>query len=222
MIALPDGLLPAAWTWTALAAYAAALAWAVRRAPWTRLRDGEMQHVFLGASVLLMFLWTLRGAVAPGLGVHFLGATVLTLMFGPELALVALGLALAGSVLQGLGGWGTLGVNGLVAGVVPVAVSQGVLRLVERHLPPHLFVYIFLAAFWGAALAMAASVMVQVGVLAAAGVYSLGAMAGEYLPFLPLLMLPEAFLNGALVTALVGMRPGWIWTFDDARYLRGR
>ena len=222
MVALPEGALPPALAWSAAGAYGLVLASAARRAPWGRLREGEMQHVFFGAAVVLLFLWTIRGAVVPGLGVHFLGATVLTLMFGWRLALVAMALALAGAGAYGLARWELLGVNGLLATVLPVAVSQGVLRAVERWLPPHLFIYIFLAGFFGAALAMAASVSAQLALLMLAGGHAPAALAHAYLPFLPLLMLPEAFLNGALVTALVGMRPRWIWTFDDARYLRGR
>jgi len=180
-----------------------------------------MQHVFLGASVLLMFLWTIRGGLAPGLGVHLLGATVLTLMFGWRLALLAMALALAGTAVYGLVGWTTLGVNGLVGTVVPVAVSQALLRLVERHLPAHLFIYIFLCGFLGAGLAMAASVLAEAALLAAVGAAP-DLLSVSNLPYLPLLMLPEAFLNGTLVTALVGMRPRWIWTFDDGRYLHGK
>ncbi len=222
MIALPEGALPPALVWAASGVYGLVLVSAARRAPWARLREGEMQHVFFGAAVVLLFLWTIRGSVVPGLGVHLLGATVLTLMFGWRLALMAMALALAGTGAYGLSRWELVGLNGLLATVLPVAVSHGVLRAVERWLPPHLFVYIFLAGFFGAALAMAASVTAQLVLLRLASGDGPAALSGAYLPFLPLLMLPEAFLNGALVTALVGMRPRWIWTFDDARYLRGR
>ena len=222
MIALPEGALPPALAWSAAGAYGLVLTSAARRAPWARLREGEMQHVFFGAAVLLLFLWTIRGSVVPGLGVHFLGATVLTLMFGWRLALVAMALALAGAGAYGLSRWEFIGLNGLLATALPVAVSYGVLRAVERWLPPHLFIYIFLAGFFGAALAMAASVTAQVVLLVLADGHGSMTLTGAYLSFLPLLMLPEAFLNGALVTALVGMRPRWVWTFDDARYLRDR
>ena len=222
LIALPEGALPPALVWSASGAYGLVLISAARRAPWARLREGEMQHVFFGAAVVLLFLWTIRGSVVPGLGVHFLGATVLTLMFGWRLALVAMALALAGAGAYGLSRWELVGLNGLLATVLPVGVSHGVLRAVERWLPPHLFIYIFLAGFFGAALAMAASVTAQVVLLVLADGHGSMTLTGAYLPFLPLLMLPEAFLNGALVTALVGMRPRWIWTFDDTRYLRDR
>ena len=221
VVILPGLALPPSWLWTSLALYAGVLLWSAHRAPWRRLREGEMQHVFLGASVLLMFLWTIRGGLAPGLGVHLLGATVLTLMFGWRLALLAMALALAGTAVYGLVDWATLGVNGLVGTVVPVVVSQALLRLVERHLPAHLFIYIFLCGFLGAGLAMAASVLAEAVFLAAAGTVP-GLLSASNLPYLPLLMLPEAFLNGTLVTALVGMRPRWIWTFDDGRYLHGK
>lgn len=32
---------------------------------------------------------------------------------------------------------------------------------------------------------------------------------------LPLMLFPEGFLNGVIVTVLVGFRPQWIWSFRD-------
>ncbi len=32
---------------------------------------------------------------------------------------------------------------------------------------------------------------------------------------LPLMLFPESFLNGVIVTVLVGFRPQWIWSFRD-------
>ena len=58
--------------------------------------------------------------------------------------------------------------------------------------------------------------------LVAAGAYPLERVAYEYLPFLPLMMLPEGFLNGMLVAILAGFRPHWLCSFDERRYLVGK
>ncbi len=42
-----------------------------------------------------------------------------------------------------------------------------------------------------------------------------------YLPIAPLMMFPEAFINGFIVTVFVVFKPGWIPSFDDEVYLKG-
>ena len=96
-----------------------------------------------------------RPGIKPGLNFHLLGATAMTLMFGPQLALLGLSIVLTAVTLAGMTGWQGYGWNALVMGALPVAVSYGIYWLADRKLPNHLFVYIFLNAFFGGALAMA-------------------------------------------------------------------
>jgi uncharacterized membrane protein len=91
---------------------------------------------------------------------------------------------------------------------------------VHGHLPHHVFIYIFLCAFFGAILTAALTVFGLVGVLTATQTYSLTRIAEEYLPFLPLYLFPEGLLNGMLTTIFVGLRPQWLSTFDDEIYLK--
>jgi uncharacterized membrane protein len=42
----------------------------------------------------------------------------------------------------------------------------------------------------------------------------------SYLSILPLMMFPEAFVNGLVVTGLVVFKPTWIPSFDDEVYLK--
>ena len=105
-------------------------------------------------------------------------------------------------------------------GAVPVAVSWGILRAVERWLPAHLFVYLFVAAFFGAAAALLATGLAASTLLGAAGVYSFDYLGAEYIPWLLLMAWAEAFTTGAAITLMVVYRPEWVATFDDARYLR--
>ena len=50
------------------------------------------------------------------------------------------------------GSWGNYALNTLALGVVPLFVTAGLLRLVERWLPPNFFIYIFVVAFFGSGL----------------------------------------------------------------------
>jgi uncharacterized membrane protein len=89
-------------------------------------------------------------------------------------------------------------------------------------LPRHLFVYIFVNGFFGAAFAVLASSLVAAGLLALGHAYSLPHLGSDYLAFVPLLMFGEAGLTGMLVALLVCYRPEWIRTFDDRLYLHGK
>ncbi|NIR62013.1 MAG: hypothetical protein GWO02_22280, partial [Gammaproteobacteria bacterium] len=91
------------WLLAAWALYLPVLARAVLRAPWRDLAERGRLHAFLGACVSLMVLWRIEAGISPGLGFHYLGATVLTLMFGWRLALIALAAVLAGVTAAGDG-----------------------------------------------------------------------------------------------------------------------
>ncbi len=58
--------------------------------------------------------------------------------------------------------------------------------------------------------------------LAISGAYTFEHIAYEFLPYFPLMMFPEAWISGAVIVVLIALRPQWVATFDDARYLRQR
>ena len=91
----PD-LFSLAWHIVAAIVGVGVAAWVVRTAPWQRLKDGHQLNALFGAAVILTLLWGLNAGVYPGLNLHLLGAMATTLIFGPQLALVVLALALAG------------------------------------------------------------------------------------------------------------------------------
>jgi uncharacterized membrane protein len=205
-----------------VAIYFLVLAVAVWRAPWKRLLDKSFLHVFLGACVLLMVLWKLRAGVSPGLDLHFLGVTTLTLMFGWEFAVIGSGLVLAGVSLYTDVGWYNFPVNALLVGVVPALTTWGLYRFATRHLPLHFFIYVYINAFLGGALAILASSILVSLLLWMSGVYEMGHISREYLAYLPLLALPEGFVNGMVMTGLIVLKPEWVCTFDDEHYLKNK
>lgn len=220
---LPDGLLPASLLWLFNLALVLLLGVAVWRAPWRLfLAVGSRQHLFLAACLLLVLLWGMRAEIGPGLSIHFLGMAAFSLMFGWSLALLGGALVTAGYSFLGQAGWTALGVNTLVTAAVPVLVAHGLLIFSRRHMAPNFFVYIFIPGFFGAALGVLASALLAAGLLVQAGVYDLTHLVHDYLPYLPLVMLPEAVLNGMILTALVALKPEWVATFDDDFYIRNR
>jgi uncharacterized membrane protein len=221
-VSIPYSLLPDPWHGIAAAVYLLALLAAAYRAPWRRLQEESHLHVFLGTCVLLMPLWLIKTPILPGFDYHYLGATLMTLMFGWRLAFIGMSVVLAAAVLNGNLAWGSYPLNTLLLGGVPVAVSHAVLRAVERWLPPNYFIYVFAAAYGGAALAVLGAVLTVVALLWLGGVYAFAQIAGKYFPLVVLLMVPEAFITGIVIALLVALRPHWVSTFDDDRYLRGR
>ncbi len=218
----PYHLLPMPWLWAGLGGYLAALAWAGYRAPWRWLLRNENSHVYLGTTVVLLLLWSLHAGTLKGLEYHYLGATLMTLMFGWPLAVVGMSIVLMGTVLNSTSDWQAFPLNVLVMGVLPVFVSQGFYWLVDRRLPNHFMTYIFIAAFLGAGVALGVALCAAAGILVISGVYSLTHLGREFFPFVPLMIFPEAIITGMLLTVMVGVRPAWVCTFDDERYLKGK
>ena len=218
----PDSLLPAALLWTANGLALALMAFAWRQAPWGRLKNPSLLNACMGAAVVLMLVWSIKAGVRPGLNFHLLGGTMLTLMFGPWLALGVLALTLLGVTASGAAGWASLGINFLLMAALPVLLSHAIFRLADTRLPNHLFVYLFVNAFFGAGLAMAACGLAAVTVLSIAGPYSGGYLDTQYLPYFILMGWSEAMLTGMLMTLMVVYRPDWVCTFSDERYLKTR
>jgi uncharacterized membrane protein len=206
-----------------VALYVVVLAWAIYRAPWKSLtQHPERLHIFLGTCVLLMLLWKLRAGVSPGLDIHFLGMTALTLIAGWQMAIIGSGLVLAGVSLFTEVDWFNFPVNALLTGVIPVLATLGMLRLASRFLPKHFFIYIYINAFLGGMVAITATSLVAAGMLWVSGEYDFSQLSREYLAYLPLLAFPEGFVNGMVMTGLVVLRPEWVATFDDELYLKGK
>lgn len=202
--------------------FALAMWLALRSAPWWQLYQPGRLYLFTVSVLGITVLWSLSAGITPGLSLHYLAVTTLILMFGWQFALLAVSLALVLVALFTAQHWVSLPLVGVLSGLVPILVSHGLLRLVERTLPPHPFIYIYLCAFAGGALAILASMLAVGLLLSVLGVYPLERITGDYLIYLPLLVLPEAILNGTLVTAMVMLKPEWLSTWSDERYIRGR
>ncbi|WP_024328294.1 energy-coupling factor ABC transporter permease [Thioalkalivibrio sp. ALR17-21] len=194
----------------------------LRRMPWEAFFFPGRAQLFVGAFIALLVIWTLRAQTVDGLALHLMGMTAVTLVFGWQLAILLAFLVVGVLGLFGVLPMSTVPLTVLLAGILPVAVTWGLLRLTETRLPPHMFIYLYGVAFLGGALSAV------VAVLGTAAVYGLFTELAwhevyrDYVRYLPLLILPESVVNGIVVTALVVLRPGWLATWSDERYLHGR
>lgn len=210
--------IPPHWLW-ALWLFAVALALMIfRRAGWRMLADSTNLNIFLAATVCVLGLWLIKTGIKPGLNFHLVGATALTLMFRPLFALFSLAL-LTAAISIWHGEYAAFAANWLIMGAVPVGMSWLIYRLTDSKLPNHLFIYIFINAFFGAALAIIAVGVASTGFIALAEAYPLKYLLEEYLPYFFLIAFSEAFITGMLITMMVIYKPEWVATFDDKRYL---
>jgi uncharacterized membrane protein len=215
-------LVPQAWYWIAHVVFAGVAIGAILRARWSRLASNTQSHLWLGSCVALIAVWSIHPGLLRGIDFHLLGATALTLMFGPHLAILCLALVIAAVAFTGHLAWESFSLNALLLAAFPVGVSHLTLRAAERLLPRNFFIYVFVVAFFGAALAMSVSGLASAGLVALFGTPDAAHMAGQFLPYCLLLGFAEATLTGMVITLMVVYRPHWVGTFDDARYLSRR
>ncbi|QEW07726.1 energy-coupling factor ABC transporter permease [Nitrincola iocasae] len=215
-----EGVLSTYWLWGSGIIYALLLLWIIKRLPWEVIwRERGIQHLFFGSIVVLVLLWQLRAGVSVYLTIHFLGLTTLTLMFGWDLAVIAGSVVLLVMTLLGIESWSMLPVNLVCSVVIPSLVSYGILRWVEAKLPKNFFVYMFLCAFAGGAVAAGVSGMSMALVLWLDGIYPWSKIYHDYAMYLPLIMMPEGLLNGIIMTGMMVFHPDWIRTFDAKAYI---
>lgn len=192
-----------------------------RRAAWKVLAQPGNLNVFLGATVVLLGLWLIKAGIRPGLNFHLLGATALTLMFRPWFAILALALVIAGLTIH-TGQYAAYPANVLLMAILPVSISWAIYRFVDRKMPNHMFIYIFLNCFFGAGITIALVGIASTFLATALGIYRLDYLLDNYLPFYMLMAWAEAFATGMILTLLVVYKPEWVATFDDLRYLHSK
>ncbi len=213
---------PSVIVWVFGVLYAFFLLIALRIAPWRRLRDTEQLHVLLGSVVCLLLLWHIRAEVNEELSFHLLGVTVVTLMLGWSFAVIATSLTLAGVIINAGGGWDAFVINAVTTGVLPVTLTQVILVLVRHFLPRNFFIYVLGNGFLTAGLVGLISGYLVTWLLVLSETHAYAELEQTFLPFFPLMFLPEAFLNGWMTAVLVAFRPNWVNSFSDEQYLHGK
>ena len=215
-----EGLVNSYWLFGSAVVYIFVLVAAFKRAPWrVILQNRILQHMLFGATALLMALWSMRAGISPGLEIHFLGMTVMTLVFGWDLAVISASIVLVGMAIIGKESWDGLFVNGVCSVLLPIAATYLVLKFTERKLLKNFFVFLFVCGFIGAGISTAVSGMATSMVLVIDGVYDLSKIYHEYIRYLPLIMFPEGLMNGIFLTGMLVFHPDWVRTFDAKGYI---
>lgn len=211
---LPPGLLP--WTW-GLAAVLLLLALpglgALRGRP-------ERLHLLLGTGVALAVLWSISARVDPGVSVHVLGTLLAVLLLGWRLALLATAVAEAALLLSGKAAPAGAPLSWLLSGVLPASAGWLVAWAARFRLPRNPFIFIFVCGFFGAGVALLVTWLAASGLLLALGQPLPSGPGTSLWGFLPLVVFPEAFINGALVSMLIVYRPDWVRLYDELFYVR--
>lgn len=193
---------------------------ALIKAPWRLItKHSERQHLVFGASILLGLFWLLRIEALEVLTFHPLVMTAVTLMVGWHFAMLAGAIGQLVLLLAGFDHWSMFGVNYLVTTIIPATISYGIVLFSQRIPLKNLFVFLFGAGFLGAGICSAAVALTTLGLLLVAGYdLSIQEIAREA-PILFILMFPEGFLNGTIVTAITVFKPHLVKTFNEDFYL---
>ncbi|MGY6586661.1 MAG: energy-coupling factor ABC transporter permease [Wenzhouxiangella sp.] len=215
-------LIPLWLSLLCLPLFVAITAWNIWGSPWTLLKQNQLHPLFSLTIGLLTGLWLLQVGGHPGLEFHLLGLTTVVLIFGWRLAMVAGASALFLQAIVGLHDWTTLGISGLLGVVLPVLLADRLHRLIYRWLPKHFFVYVMAAAHFSSMLVIGAVIVAGGLLLWSLGVHPMDRVLGDYFVFMPLVLIPEGFLNGAIMTLLIILRPEWVRSFDDRDYIDGK
>jgi uncharacterized membrane protein len=200
--------------------YVPVLGWAVWQSSWVELfADSRRQHLLFGTVFALFLLWLVRRDFETGVSYHFIGMTAVTLLLDWPLAILGGLVAQAGLLMLGRQDLMALGVNGLLFIGLPVLITEACAILVERAQPKSPFVYIFCSGFLAAALAALLCLSLALGLLWFDGVFEMPIFLEDFIGYLWLIIFPEAFINGMVVSALVVFCPEWLETFNRTRYL---
>lgn len=183
------------------------------------LKQGKAQHLIFGCAASVFVLWLFRAGIYDGLSVHFLWLPALMLTLGLRWSIMCAAIALLGVTIAGKETWEMIGVNGMLGVMVPLVVSYFIFMLVFHKLPRHLFVYIFVCAFLPGAVIIALKMALLTGYYVLDGIYTWRVAYDNYLILTPLMLFPEAMLNGMTITLLIIYKPDWVYTFHDKFYL---
>lgn len=196
------------------------LVWAFRTALWYKLEDKASQHVLLGVALFVFLVWQLAATLNSGFSFHFLFMTLVTLMFGPQFAIVVMLIALLGVTIQLDLGWWVFGINAFLMGLLPVSITWFMYRIGARFLDANFFVYILYNGFLSAAVGIVVSLTFAAIVLSVNDVMSYEALKHNFIVYIPLMAMPEGFVNGMLLMAFILLKPHWLVTFFDDKYIK--
>ena len=206
---------PAVLTWIEASLALSALAVASALRPWRMLTTGLLTP-WLATIVFLPLVWLLPQGLPNGMAVQFSGASLLVLMVGWPLAVLAL--TVVAALVWALG---TLPLAPVLSqlvwvGLVPATLALLLGAALRRWLPPNPFVYVLGRGFLGTAACVFLAGAAQELLYRLVGQVGLEqALVAHWL-----MAWGDAFLTGMGAAIFVAFAPQWLATWSDARYLR--
>lgn len=193
---------------------------ALRYAPYRALMQAPIrQHGFYIAILSLTLFWILSVKIHAGVDIHPLLMTTMVMVFGWCLAVIGGSIAQIVLILLGQADGFSYATNTLLTVLIPATISWGVVQLIRRVQFKNLFIYMLGGGFFGAMLTVFSVTIAALAVFRLIELDSMGNIEASTLPLILVLMFPEGFINGTLVTALTVFFPDLVKTFDDKKYL---
>lgn len=191
-------------------------------ANWRAVRQVPSRgHLLFGGAIACLALWLISFTVIDGVRVHFLGVTALTLVVGWRFAILAGSAAVVAHTLAVGQPMISLPVAWLLTVAVPATVSRWLVYQLRATRAQNLFIYMLGAGFGGGALSSLAVTVTAMGLLWLAGQAQLVTLALQNWPAALLVLFPEGFINGMIITAFTVYYPDLLKTFDDEHYFAG-
>ena len=183
------------------------------------VQSSALQYITFGVITALLILWSAKSGLNDDMSVHFLGLTAVTLMYGWRCAyfissIVALLLIILG----------TLSVESVtsflvVSCLMPILLSYLIFAVSYHSLPRNIFVFIFVAGFFNAALVCIAHLLVRGLFIYCFTDYDWQAIKTNFLILIPLLSFPEGLINGMFIAVLTVFKPELLRVFSDKHYI---
>ncbi|GLS26107.1 energy-coupling factor ABC transporter permease [Marinibactrum halimedae] len=209
--------------WACAIPLAVSVVLAVTYAPWKALwRVGERFRLWCAWIGFCGVFWLLNVNIVDVIAFHPLVVMAAVILFGWELGVLSGLLALALNFWIRQQGWETFVIDGWLSVVVPSLASIGVLRLIANIPKKNIFVFILGGGFFGAMVSVLAMLGASFTWFSLTGATSLTVMLSDYAWMLALMLFPEGFINGAIVTMVTVLWPSLVRTYDDAVYLSER
>ncbi|USD66230.1 energy-coupling factor ABC transporter permease [Vibrio sp. SCSIO 43136] len=181
--------------------------------------DSSFQKVTGIVIAGIFLLWQANAGIYQGLEVHFLGLTVLSLMYGWRIAFIlVLTIQSVSYAYHGFSDPFFLS-DVVLSGLIPILITYTVFLLTYRYLPKNVFVFIFVAGFFNAGLTGSLHILFRGGFYLISDQFGWEIIADNYFTLIPLLIFPEGLLNGMSLALLCVYRPEWLRVFRDRDYL---
>lgn len=182
----------------------------------------SIQHVVGFCSIALLCVWLIRAGISEGLGIHFFLITAVHLLLGWQLAVWTAAFAMLGTIAAGAESFSGFGINMLVSVITPLLTNYCVWKLHDRSSLNNPFSFIFLVACLGAACSVVTGGLAMSLILLGNEIYPLDTIVNQFWIYVPLIALPEATINGLIITVLIVYVPEWVRLFDTKRYYGDR